>query len=166
MRALVLVVDGEGEVLHIQGDAITEDHHHEQRAEQGESQAHLVAQQFLAFAGGDGEQALEAEAAAQVQRRCVGWSIELGADRRRFAGSLSLFQAGDEGVFKGLATKLLLQRRRGIAGQDLAGMHQGNPVAAQRFVHEVGGEEDRHPLVSRQLDQQAPEIIAGGGIDA
>ena len=44
LRALVLVVDREGEVFYVQGNAVAKNHHHEQRAQQGKGHAHLVAQ--------------------------------------------------------------------------------------------------------------------------
>ncbi|MCY1426175.1 hypothetical protein D9M71_419900 [compost metagenome] len=165
LRALVLVIDGEGQVLHVQRDAVAEYHHHEHGAEQGECQAYLVAQQFFAFARGHGKQAADAETLRHDHWRCRGGRIQLGGGRRRFARFLGLFQASDESIFEGLTGELLLQRRRRVAGQYLAGVHQGNAVAAQRFVHEVGGQEDGHALIARQFDQQAPEVIAGGRVD-
>jgi len=41
---LVLVVDGEGELFHVQGNPVAEDHHHENRPEQGEGHEHFVPQ--------------------------------------------------------------------------------------------------------------------------
>src|SRR3989338_8186326 len=49
---VVLVEGGEAQVLHVQGDAVAEDHHHKHRAEQGERQAYRIAAQLLALAHG------------------------------------------------------------------------------------------------------------------
>ena len=39
-------------------------------------------------------------------------------------------------------------------------MHQRDAVAALGFVHEVGGDEDRHAVLARQVDDQLPEVVA------
>jgi hypothetical protein len=44
-------------------------------------------------------------------------------------------------------------------------MHQRDAVAAFRFVHEMSGEEDRHPFIARKIDQVAQERIARDRID-
>ena len=44
-------------------------------------------------------------------------------------------------------------------------MHHRNAVAPFPFVHEVGREEDRHAVVTRQADQILPEGIAGDRVD-
>ena len=48
----------------------------------------------------------------------------------------------------------LRQLLRRADGEHLAGIHQRNAVATLRFVHEVGGEEDRHAFVAGQADQE------------
>ncbi|MNN14889.1 hypothetical protein D3C81_1279710 [compost metagenome] len=158
-------MNGEGEVLYIQRDAIAKDHHHEHGAEQGKGQAHLVAQQFFALSAGDRPQAAQAEALAQWRggRGCL---LQYGAVRGLGRGLLGLFQAADEGVFQGFAGVLALQGIWRVAGQHAACMHQRNAVAALGFVHEVGGQENGHALLARQLHQQPPEVIAGGRVDA
>ena len=45
-------------------------------------------------------------------------------------------------------------------------MHQRYAVAALRLVHEVGGDEDGHPVAPRQLNHQLPEAVAGHRVDA
>ena len=45
-------------------------------------------------------------------------------------------------------------------------MHQRDAVAPLRFVHEMGGEEDRHAFIARQPDQVPPEPVAGDRVDA
>ncbi|MNH09068.1 hypothetical protein D3C79_685110 [compost metagenome] len=53
-----------------------------------------------------------------------------------------------------------------VAGQHPPGVHQRNTIAALGLVHEVGGEENGHALLAGQLYQQAPEVVAGGRVDA
>ncbi|MNE19724.1 hypothetical protein D3C80_1128150 [compost metagenome] len=145
MRALVLVVHGEGKVFHIQRNAVAEDHHHEHRPQQGEGQAYLVAQQLLALTAGHRQQAAQAEALAQRRsgRSCLlqhgvvrGWRREL----------LGLLQATHERVLQSVTLVLALQGIGCVAGQYPPGMHQRDAVAALGFVHEVGGEENGHAL--------------------
>ena len=45
-------------------------------------------------------------------------------------------------------------------------MHERDAVAAHRLVHEVRGEEDRHPVIAGEIDQVFPEPVAGDWIDA
>ncbi|MNE80225.1 hypothetical protein D3C80_1767740 [compost metagenome] len=97
LRGLVLVIDGEGEILDVQGDPVAENHHHEHRPEQSEGQAYSIAQQFLAFTTRQRPQPPNTEAA--LNHRCGG--RPRGVDGRRwrcsFDWALGLFQAGDEG---------------------------------------------------------------------
>ena len=45
-------------------------------------------------------------------------------------------------------------------------MHQRNAIAALSLVHEMGREKDGDPIVAGEIDQRAPEGIAGDRIDA
>ena len=58
------------------------------------------------------------------------------------------------------------QSCRRIGGQDMPGIHQRYPIAALRLVHEVRGNENRHFLIARQIDQDFPEPVAGQRIDS
>ena len=44
-------------------------------------------------------------------------------------------------------------------------MHQRDTVAAIGLVHEVGRKEDGDPVVAGEIDQGAPEGVAGDRID-
>jgi hypothetical protein len=44
-------------------------------------------------------------------------------------------------------------------------VHQRDAVAALRLVHEVGGDEDGHPVLARQVEHQLPETIARHRVD-
>ncbi len=44
-------------------------------------------------------------------------------------------------------------------------MHQRDAIAALSLVHEVGGNEDGHPVAARQLDHQLPEAVASHRVD-
>src|SRR5690606_13345231 len=91
---LVAVEHGEGQVLDVQADAVTDDEQQQYRTEQGHAAADRVAAQFQRLAAGVAEQAAQAEALALrgwrllQRRRAVGWLL---ADR--------LLQVGDEGGF-------------------------------------------------------------------
>ena len=77
-----------------------------------------------------------------------------------------IFEIGDERVLELVHAAALCQLLRRSDGQNLAGVHQRNAVAPLRFVHEVGRKEDRHAFVARQIDQVAPEAVAGDRVDA
>ena len=54
LRALVVVAHGEGELADVKGDAPGDGGHEDDRAKEGEEGAHVVAQEFFAFADGKG----------------------------------------------------------------------------------------------------------------
>ena len=62
--------------------------------------------------------------------------------------------------------RLLHQLLRRADCQHLAGVHHRDAVAALGLVHEMGGEEDGHAVVARQVDQRAPEAVARDRVDA
>ena len=45
-------------------------------------------------------------------------------------------------------------------------MHQRDAVAAFGLVHEVGREEDGDAIIAGEIDQRAPESVAGDRVDA
>ncbi len=99
-----------------------------------------------------------------------GWLIRL-VGSRRLAGrggraALRFDEVADEGLFKGFGAALLDQSGGHVAVEHLARMHHRHAVAALCLVHEVGGNEDRHPVAPRQLDEQSPERIARHRVDA
>ena len=135
-----------------------------------EAEADGVADKFDRFTDRVGKKPLQAERALPRRRRrdrdaaCVGGST-IAADTGR-ATPGRLFQIADKGVLKrGDAARLTRFGRR-IGRQHPAGIHQRNAVAALGLVHEMGGDEDRHALIARQLDQQLPEAVARQGVDA
>ena len=65
-----------------------------------------------------------------------------------------------------LACRRFDQLLRRVRGEDLAGVHQRDAVATHRLVHEVRRQEDRHPVIAREIDQVFPELVAGDRIDA
>ncbi|MPM97778.1 hypothetical protein SDC9_144955 [bioreactor metagenome] len=76
------------------------------------------------------------------------------------------FEIADEGVFQACAAALGHQRRRAVAVEYPPGVHQRDAVAALGLVHEVGGDEDRHPVLAREVDDELPEAIPCHRIDA
>ena len=72
----------------------------------------------------------------------------------------------DERLLERLGVTSFDQLRRRARGQDLAGVHERDAVAAHRLVHEVRGEKDRHPVIAGEIDQVFPELVAGDRIDA
>jgi ribosomal protein L19 len=45
-------------------------------------------------------------------------------------------------------------------------MHEGEPVTSRRLIHEMGRYEDGDALISRQVDQELPELVTGDRVDA
>ena len=81
-----------------------------------------------------------------------GWLIRL-VGSRRLAGrggraALRFDEVADEGLFQGFGTTLLNQSGGHVAVEHLARMHHRHAVAAFGLVHEVGGNEDRHPVAT------------------
>ena len=56
-----------------------------------------------------------------------------------------------------IASDLLLERRRSPLGHQPAAVEERQPVAAVPLLHEMGGEEDGHP-VAAELLQRIPEV--------
>jgi hypothetical protein len=110
---------------------------------------------------------------------CASFSRATGS-RRRGAGQIGgalpglfhrllgvgLFEIGHESIFEGGGVLAFGEGVGRAHGQHAAAVHEGDAVAALRFVHEVGGHEDRHALLARQAQQVAPEHIARGRVHA
>jgi hypothetical protein len=58
------------------------------------------------------------------------------------------------------------QCSRRVTVEHPAGVHHRHAVATRGLVHEVRRDEDGHLVAPRQLDHQAPEIVARDGVDA
>ena len=94
---------------------------------------------------------------ASARGRCSGLLL---------SGGLGVGDEADERGFQVVGVALGHQPRRSVAGQHGPRVHQGDPIAPQCFVHEMGGDEDRHPLTAREVDEQLPELIAGDRVHA
>ncbi len=81
-------------------------------------------------------------------------------------GRDAVFHVADEGLLQAGRAAVVDQLLRRVAGQHLARVHQRDAVAAHALVHEVRGDEDRHALVARKIDQQFPETVPSNRIDA
>ena len=77
-----------------------------------------------------------------------------------------LFEIADEGVFKRRGAARLDQVRRRVGRQHPAGIHQRDAVATLGFVHEMGGDENRHALDCATGRSAAPRSVARQRIDA
>ena len=82
------------------------------------------------------------------------------------SASARFLQIGDEGVLQRSAAALLDQFLRRADGEHPALMHQRDTVAALGLVHEVGREKDGDAIIAGEIDQRAPERVAGDRIDA
>ena len=105
--------------------------------------------------------------ASASRRRRIG--VWLAGDERlgrRGARSRRLFEVADEGVLERRDAAGLDQLRRRAGREHAARIHQRDPIAALRLVHEMGGDENGHVLLARKIDQRFPEPIPRQGIDA
>ena len=66
----------------------------------------------------------------------------------------------DKGIVQRLCARLLADRFGCVADKHAALVHQRNPVAARGLGHVMGGDENRHAIVSGQIYQRLPEDIA------
>ena len=166
---LVPVQHGEGQVFHIQGDAVAENQHQQRGAEEGEGHADRVAQQFPRLAPGVGQQPLRAEGLVALRLPALVLAQKLAAVLA-LRLPVHRLEGGHEGAFQAVAAGLCDQGGWRVAGQHGTGVHQRDAVAAFAFVHEVGGDEDGHPVLPGQVHQQIPEAVArprvhtGGGL--
>ncbi len=76
-----------------------------------------------------------------------------------------ILQIGDKRVFQAVHATFACQGGGRVGDQHPACVHQRDAVAALGLVHEVGGDEDCHPVAARQLHQDPPEGVARHGID-
>ncbi len=60
-----------------------------------------------------------------------------------------LLEKADKSFLKGLDAPHLDQSARGVRRQHLARVHQRDPVAAGRLIHEMGRDKDRHAMIAR-----------------
>ena len=77
----------------------------------------------------------------------------------------SIFQIGDESLFKCCGITASGDRLGRIADQHLAGVHQRNPVAVLRLIHEMGGDEDGDIIVAREIGEDLPEAVPRHRVD-
>ena len=77
-----------------------------------------------------------------------------------------LFDVVDEGLLKCFGARFFNQGGWAIAGQNLARVHERDPVAALGLVHEVRRDENRDLVFTREINHQLPESVAGDGVDA
>ena len=158
---LVAIEYGEGQVFDVEADAIADDEQQQHGAEQRHAATDRVAAQLQRFAAGIAEQAAQAEALALCVGRLFQW--------RRLAGGLladGFLQVGDEGGFQVVQAAFVHQALRRVAVEHAAGVHQRDAVAALRLVHEVGGDEDGHAVLARQVEHQLPETVTRHRVDA
>ena len=81
-------------------------------------------------------------------------------------GSACFLQIGDEGILQRSAAALLDEFLGRADGEHLPAMHQRDAVAALGLVHEVGRKKDGDPIIAGEIDQRAPERVAGDRVDA
>jgi hypothetical protein len=154
----VLVEHGVTQVLHVEGDAEAHGQHQHDRAEQREAEPDRVAADFHRLAPREGPQARGGEPRGRRGcKRCLRrrrWRVLVGGDARP-----RVDQMRDERLLQRRRPARFAQRLGRALGQYMTLMHQRNAVAAPGLVHEVSGDEDRHPVAPRQLDQQRPEPV-------
>ncbi|CAO3437987.1 hypothetical protein [Azospirillum argentinense] len=172
-RRLVPVQDREGQVLDVHVDAIAHDDHQQEAADQGERRADGIAPQLQRL------QTRVAEHAPRVEEPAFRAFTGRGGGRRNRPATVGrrrriafparrhgLLQITDEGLLQRRSAALGDERRRRVADQHAAGVHQRDAVAAFGLVHEMRRDEDRHPVPARQPDHDLPERVARDGIDA
>ncbi len=170
---LIPVEHRKGEILNIQADAVAHDEHQYDAAQQSQGQADRIPSQLKGFSPGIAEQATETEPTARCSQG-RGLLPEPGSSDGHPPGSRCrpllacisrLFKIADEGLLQRPGPALLDQRRRCIADQHPARVHQRDPVAPFGLVHEMGGDEDGHLVPARQVDHHPPEGVPGNRIN-
>jgi hypothetical protein len=136
LRRPVLIEHREGQVLHVEGDAVAEGQQQEQRPEKGERQPGRIANDLERLAPRAGEQPARIGLSGGGGRRSAGNARQWLA---RAASHARLLEHGDEHLLQRVFAARLLQLGRRADGQHLAVMHERDAVATLRLVHEVGG---------------------------
>ena len=80
--AMVVVENGEGEIVYVGRDAEAKNKHQKRRAEQGKAEPDRIAQQFQRFADRAGEKALQTEGRAAARGRSAPAPLSPGLQRR------------------------------------------------------------------------------------
>ena len=167
LPALVLVEDGIGEMLDIEGDPEAEGDHHNDRAKQREGKPHSVAPQFDRL-----EQSVRPAPARVEHSVWASGGSRRGVCRRYLLDwplsrlPCGVLEIADECVFQRSRPARADQVRRAALRQDLPGVHGRDPVAARGLVHKMGRDEDRYAILARHVDQALPELVALDRIDA
>jgi hypothetical protein len=159
----VAVEHGIAQILDIEGHAEAETDHEEERRQQGKGEADGIAPQLQRLAPGKDQ-----DAAQRVRRRVQGFGRRRRRRWCRFPHRHTFIRLDqlDEGCFQIARAILCAERRRCAHRQRAAAMHEGNAVAARRFVHEMRGDENRDTFVTREVADLMPEGIARLRIDA
>src|SRR5208283_377444 len=171
---VVVIENGEGEIVDICRDARSHDHHQECRAEDRKTQSDRITQEFERLADRIGKHAARAEPGIGFCRLLRGYFcrakilhvIRSGLFAGYAASPNCFFQIGNERVFEIFAIARRGQRSRRANRKNAARIHERDPIAAHRLVHEMGGDEDGHALIARQVDQEFPELVARHRIHA
>ena len=128
-----------------------------------------IAQKLDGFTNRICEQTLQAERPMRRPGRRAAGSAVGAAGARASSGCArcgGFFEIADEGVLERGGAAPSGEVRRRIGGEHAPGIHQRDAVAARGLVHEMGGDENRHALIARQIDEQFPEPVARQRIDA
>ncbi len=161
----VPVEHGERQVLDIQADAVAHDEHQDDAAEHRQGRPDRIAPQLKRFPPRIAHHPPQAETGGRRGLGMVGSVNLYGISWLRFS-AVRLLQIVDEGFLEVRRAPAFDDVRRGVADQDLPGVHQRDAIAALRFVHEVCGDEDGHHVPAGQVDHTLPELVAGDRIDA
>ena len=89
-----------------------------------------------------------------------GFQIKFIGDDLRDLRGLCAAQGDD------VAADAVFQNGGRVAGGQAAVIQNGESGTAVGFVHEVGGEQDRDAVVMLDFAEVAPEVYAGGGVEA
>ena len=171
-RGMVAVENRELEILHVHADAVGEHDHEDRAAEPGERQADRVVAQLESLAAGVAEEPAQAECAAAAGGRTRehggGGMRRLGGEVRRLrrAALVDFLETAHECILEGARTALRDDRRRRVGDENPARVHQSDPIAALRLVHEMRGDEDRDVLGACEIDHDAPEAVARDRVHA
>ena len=131
-----------------------------------ESQPDRIAQEFDRLAPRVGPKPANLEALRPLARLDFGGGRRRRLDLFRHVDARGFREIADEAVLERCAATLFDQFLRRADGEHLAGVHQRDAVAAIGFVHEMGGDENRHAVVAREVDQRPPERVARDRVDA
>ena len=160
--AVILVENAKPHMFNITRDAVAASDHDNQGRKSGKGHADRIANKLHGLAPCISPKAAQIEApGGRLRRRGGGtYCFFIGCNRLIFELDPACFrEIGNECIFQSSTAPLADELRWWPICQNFTGIHQRDSVAALGLIHEMGRDEDRDAIVTRQMDERAPKFV-------